>query len=151
MILPGHELSVVVTEDVDEKLLRNYYEHVREKERAIDSEWGGRPIEKRADYSEDVRRRAGGRIVTCNWVDQELLNVIDAEAVRAVFCPDGAGEYTIFDSGRITVLLESFCDVRDEYVERRPPRTNPRLRFEGTYVAPLEFALERGCGIRWNF
>lgn len=150
-LLPGHELAITASETVDEKLIREYYRFVRERERKVDSEWGGRPIEERSDYREAIRKRIGGRILTLNWVDQELLDAIDADSVRAVFEPDGVGDRTVFDAGRIRALLAEFHNSRAEYVENRPPRTNPEVRFAGEYVAPLEFALERGHGIQWNF
>lgn len=77
----GYSIRSVVREQVTSEFVREYLELVREREQAVDEEWGGRPLTDRLDYSEPTEPRNSGREISTRWLEPGLLELLDEEAI----------------------------------------------------------------------
>lgn len=136
----GYELSLVIPEGTPPEVVQEYFELVREKERAVDEKWGGRPLSERRRYFELDEPTTQPRLIS-EWLEPGLLNILDEDRIDALFQPTDCNDPVIYDRENIATLLNLFREAKDDFVASSR-KQHPELSYEGTYIALLEFALE---------
>lgn len=142
----GYEISLVIPAGSPPSLVTDYFELVRVKERAVDDEWGGRPVSERRHHFELEEPTTNRRFLT-RRLEPDLLALVDEDRIDALFEPTDELDPVIYDRETIATLLEIFQDAKGAFVAQSTKQM-PELWYEGTYVALLEFARDHeDCGV----
>lgn len=146
----GYEISLVIPEGTPPEVVENYFETVREKERRVNEEWGGRPLTNRNDYFTLDEPTNRPQFLT-KWLGPETLAILGEERIDAIFEPTDSHDPVIYDREKIATLLSVFEEGKAEFIASSRKRM-PELWYEGTYIALLEFARDNdsiGVSIPW--
>lgn len=134
----GYEVSLVIPEGTPPKVIEEYFELVREKERHVNEKWGGRTLTERTDYFKSDGSTSRPRFIT-KWLDPKLLAVLDEDRIDALFEPADGHDPVIYDCEKISNLLSVFQEGKADFISSSEKQM-PELWYEGTYIALLEFA-----------
>lgn len=172
-LVPETAFALVCREGVTAELVRAYHDHLRETERALATTPGRTPLADRLDTDAAVEQSVPGEVLDVTpRIDEELLGLLEPDAIVAILDPAGPGFERVFDPEPLSALLDVLEHRREAYVaahlgeqpgdgdqrsDAGPPPADgrvvtPELRFEADYVAPVAFAVARGdCGVQWAF